>query len=559
MQLPVGIDDFGDIIERKLDFVDKSLFIKAILDDMGTGAAVITRPRRFGKTLNLSMLQYFLSPDVNGQPTKGMFNSLKIAQYPECMKHQGQHPVVLISLKSVKDHSFESARKSLWVLIRTIYAEHRYLLTSDKIPEDDKRIFTSILNLEENDDAILKVSLKYLTQYLYLYHGVKPYLLIDEYDSPIQESYLHGYYDQMINLMRGLLGETLKTNPYLEKGVITGIFRISKESLFSGINNLKVYSMLNNQFGEYFGFTESEVDALLQKARLTDKSAEIKHWYNGYLMGDTTIYNPWSLVSCLMAQGKLQTYWVNTSNNNLIKKLFARAGISIKTKLEQLICNKSIEALIDENMIFGELDNKVDALWSLLLFSGYLKVEATQLAGSRQLCQLQVPNYEVMLLYRDVISEWFIDFMGYDDYQKLIKDLISGNITTFEKTLQRYLSQSMSYFDVTGTQPEKFYHGFVMGLLVNLERTHTVKSNRESGDGRYDVMIIPNDKNILGIIIEFKTVEQTEDLETVAKSALAQIAAKQYATEMKQSGINHILKLGMAFKGKQLKILSAME
>lgn len=551
----IGISNFGEIRQKDLIFVDKTLFIRDILDEKGTKVMVFTRPRRFGKTLNLSMLHHFLASEVIGIKTHDIFGDLNIAQTGhKYMQHQGHYPVIFITLKDVKDHTYEHALINLRILLSRLYDEHNYLLISDKISDQQKIKYSQILR-EECDEGHLKNALLDLCHMIYLHTGVRPWLLIDEYDTPIQASYVGESYPEVIGLMRGFYGSALKDNPYLEKAVMTGILRVAKESLFSGVNNLEVYSMLRPEYGEYFGFTESEIDELLKKSQLTDQSPEIKYWYNGYLMGNTTIYNPWSIVNCLKQQGDFKAYWINTSDNALIKKLFWQASIDTKNKLEQLIRGEAIEALIAENTVFGELETNSNAIWSLLLFSGYLKVVSSVPSDMGSLCQLLSPNYEVSLLYRGMVASWFVDSMGYDEYRNLLKELTTGNIEIFEKILQKYLLESMSYFDVTGKQPERFYHGFVMGLLVSLRETHQIKSNRESGYGRYDISIIPNDKNQLGLIIEFKTTEENEDLNGAVQSALKQIEYRDYAAELTQLGIKNILKIGMAFKGKQVKIL----
>ena len=306
LRMPIGIDIFGEIIEKKMDFVDKSLFVKSVLDDTAK-IIIITRPRRFGKTLNLSMLQHFFAQEAYGLKTQGLFNGLKIAKDTEVMQHQGKYPVIFISLKDLKDHSFEHSLSKLKLLVAEAYAEHSYLLTSDKLQDFDKEAIHTLLR-GNSDQALLENSLRNLTLYLTQHHGIKPWLLIDEYDSPIQSAFLHGYYPQMINLMRNFLSAALKTNPYLEKSVLTGILRVSKESLFSGLNNVEVHTLLSNQYSDYFGFTEQEIQTLLSRAGLEQQSTDIRDWYNGYQAGKTIIYNPWSIMNCLVERGKLSGY-----------------------------------------------------------------------------------------------------------------------------------------------------------------------------------------------------------------------------------------------------------
>ncbi|MCK4608678.1 MAG: AAA family ATPase, partial [Gammaproteobacteria bacterium] len=412
-----------------------------------------------------------------------------------------------------------------------------------------------ILNRQANQ-AQLATALQLLTECLYQHHKVKPWLLIDEYDTPIQAAYVNGYYDEMMMAMKGLFGAALKSNSALHRSVITGILRIAKESLFSDLNNLTTYSMLTDDFSEHFGFTEAEVQSLLQQADLSHLYDDIKTWYNGYIMGtETVVYNPWSIVNCIKNRGDLKPYWINTSDNVLIKLLLQQADGYIKERIEQILQQKPIEVLINENMVFGDLYTNKEAIWSLLLFSGYLKVSDKQNERSKVRCLLSAPNQEVTSLYQDIIQEWFIDQVGQIQYSELLRNLVEGKIEEFTAIFKQVLLETISYFDTTKMHPEKFYHGLVLGMVVSLSNTHIIKSNHESGFGRYDVMIIPKDKTKLGLIIEFKVANQEDDMEQVANIAMKQIEERQYETELKQHGINNILKLAMAFKGKEVCIL----
>jgi hypothetical protein len=404
---PIGTENFGRIIHRKLDFVDKSLLIKEIFDDKGTDILVITRPRRFGKTLNLSMLNYFLAENVIGEPTKGLFEHLKIAKLGNAyMQHQGKYPVLSVTFKDIKALNYESAYESLSKLISDLYLAHYELLSSDYLNNLHKKNFERICEKKANVSE-LKSSIKDLAQYIYLHYKIKPWLLIDEYDTPIQSGYINGYYDEIIDFMRGLFGVTLKTNPYLEKAIITGILRVAKESLFSGVNNLKVYSILNSKYSEYFGFTENEIDEILKKSCLSDKAEEIKQWYNGYQVGETIIYNPWSIVNCINEKGTLQPYWVNTSDNQLIKDLLKESTLKFKHEFELLLNGESIEKLIDERMVFQYLKNNPSSVWSLLLMAGYLKPVSSHETYQGTLAKLAIPNKEVRNLYRQIIGIGF--------------------------------------------------------------------------------------------------------------------------------------------------------
>jgi Predicted AAA-ATPase/PD-(D/E)XK nuclease superfamily len=556
VDLPIGYDNFREIIENKLDFVDKSLLIKEILNDKGTKVVVITRPRRFGKTFNLSMLHHFLAADVYGKSTKGLFDNLKITRTgQEYMKHQGKYPVIFLTLKGVKDHRYETAYDSFRELIRELYSQYRVLQDSPKLYKDEKEIYASVLK-KEAPEEVIKFSLKILTEFLARHYGVSPWLLIDEYDTPIQASYVHGYYEPMLSFIRGVLGEALKSNPYLHRAVMIGILRIAKESLFSGVNNLKVYSLLNNQYSQYFGFTEAEVNQLLEKSNLQECYPQIRDWYNGYRMGETVIYNPWSIVNCIQNKGELRPYWVNTSDNRLIKDLMIKSSAMFKVQFELLLQGKPVNSIIDENFAFDDLDDNESAIWGLLLFSGYLKTIQTLPEGTKMNCTFLPPNQEVTYLYQDTIKEWFTDRMGQGQYHQFLKSLLEGEINDFTKMLKQFLLEATSVFDVKGKNPERFYHGFVLGLVASLGKTHVIKSNHESGYGRYDVMIIPKDIHQLGIILEFKSVNSVEgNLEKIAHEALMQITERKYETELLHMNITRILKMGLAFRDKDVCVV----
>jgi hypothetical protein len=562
MPLPIGYDNFRELIENKLEFVDKSLLIEEIIEDIATKAAVITRPRRFGKTLNLSMLHHFLSPSVNGKPSKNLFNHLKIAENKDlCATYQGQYPVIFVTFKDVKETSYEEAYAKLCELMSRIYTEHCYLLSSSKLLSHQKKIFESILE-EKASDVHISSALLNLTQVLSLHHGINPWLLIDEYDTPIQASYVHGYYDQMIHTMRGLFGSALKTNPYLYRAVITGILRVAKESLFSGINNLKVYSPLHSAYSTQFGFTEEEVSNLVKKHHLENQLPGIKEWYNGYQIGDTVLYNPWSIVNCIQEKGKLIPYWVNTSDNQLIRTILLNSSIGFKEQFELLLQDKPVEQLVDENTVFGDLGINESATWSLLLMSGYLKVISEKKTDDGLACTLAIPNKEVRNLYQQIIKQWLSNGHGIAWYNQFLTHLLTGNIELFEKELRDVMEQTVSSHD-TGQNPEAFYHGLMVGLTASLYHNehYEIQSNKESGYGRYDYLIFARDKSKLTLLMEFKKVsavqapEQLEiRLEQASQEALDQINQKHYVAEAKQRSSSNILKIGLAFCGKRFKI-----
>lgn len=560
MRLPIGYDNFSDIIEKGLDFVDKSLFIKEVLDNVGDQVTVVTRPRRFGKTLNLSMLRYFLAAQVRGRPTRELFEGLKIAEAGAAyLQHQGKYPVIFLTFKGIKESDIHSAYDGICRLLSQLYREHQYLLSSDKLSEYDKEAFIAVLK-DETEPAQINTALADLCYYLHQHYGVKAWILIDEYDTPLQASYLHGYYEEMIEILTELFTNALKTNEFLDRAFITGILRISKESLFSGANNMKVYSILDNPYSTHFGFTETEVEELLRKSHLPEFLPNIRDWYNGYRMGDTLIYNPWSLINCINNKGARKAYWVNSSGNDLVKYLLARSDKLIKMDLETIINNESITAIIDENIVFGDLNKNPTALWSLLLFSGYLTAIHSETKRSKEQCELAAPNQEILNLYLDVVRDWLMEPLGNSQYLEFLSSLTQGRTEEFAEHLQRYLLATMSVFDTSGEEPEKFYHGLVLGLMASLSETHEIKSNRESGYGRYDLLLIPKDLQQYGIILEFKTIrEKKTTLRAAAQEALGQINARQYSTELRGRGLKNILKIGVAFRGKQVFTLTETE
>jgi Predicted AAA-ATPase len=404
MRLPIGYDDFGEIIRSQFDFVDKSLWIQEILDNDFVQVTVIPRPRRFGKTLNISMLHYFLASEVNGISTQGLFQGLKITEMGEkYLQHQGKYPVIFISFKEIKGQNYVDAYQSLCQLMSQVYGQHQYLLSSDRLTPYEREDFIAILR-RQADPSSVSISLYKLTDYLNKHYGAKPWLLIDEYDTPIQAGYLHGYYTEVIELMRKLLGAALKNNISLKRAVVTGILRIAKESLFSGLNNVQVYTIFDSTYRSHFGFTEEEVEELLKQSGLSTQSAGIRQWYNGYRIGGEVIYNPWSLVNCIREKGLLQPYWVNTSSNDLIRHLLARGDEPIKMDLESIIHGESITVLIDENVTLEDLEKSCDALWSLLLFSGYFKVIHAERKYLQLQCKLAVPNLEIVQILKMALA-----------------------------------------------------------------------------------------------------------------------------------------------------------
>lgn len=554
MKYPIGISDFKELIEKEFLFADKTLLIKDILND-NSKVVVITRPRRFGKTLNLSMLYYFLNRNHSTDESGNLFKGLNISKDTEfCKKHQQQYPVIFITFKGIKETNYPDAYAGIAGLISALYAEHRYLLEGDVLAQDEKNKFIAILN-EESNSANLKIAIKSLSGYITKKFNQSPIILIDEYDTPIQEGYLKKYYAEMTNLMRGILGETLKDNKYLDKAIVTGITRISQESLFSGVNNITVYSLLHPEYGQYFGFTEDEVLKLLAQSKQESSIESIKDWYNGYVVGEYTLYNPWSIINCLNSNNELQPYWINTASNELIAQLLSNAKHTVKQQFEELLQGNTIEQSLYENLVFADVETSGEALWSLLLYAGYLKVLSKERRGNRLIARLAIPNKEVGFVYDGIVEQWFSKAISLNSYDDFIKSLVNKDMVLFKKYLSDYIMQTGSFFDFNSNTPEQVFHAFILGLVVGLRGYYHISSNQESGLGRSDVIFIPKDNQSGGILLEFKTSPTPELLLNKAQEALDQIKDKQYIEKFKQHNVHSVLAIGLAFCGKHVELM----
>lgn len=556
-KFPIGVSNFAGLIEGGYTFVDKSLLIEDILQ-RGAAVTLITRPRRFGKTLNLSMLQHFFANRVIGRETRGLFDGLAIASRPAAMAHQGQYPVIFLTFKDLKGDSYEECVANFQSLLADLYRQYPELLESDRIDADRMQDLRAIRSKKANQTA-MEGSLRLLSELLYQHHGKRVVILLDEYDSPLHNAYVQGYYSKLIRLMRQLLSAALKDNPYLHLAVVTGILRISKETIFSGLNNIDVQSVLDEGYRSAFGFTETEVSALLQLVSLADNDpsleANIKAWYNGYRIGSGVLYNPWSIVSCLSRQGELAPYWANTAKNELLKRLIWKSKPAFKEDLERLMRREAIEQPIDPNLVFDELDGNSTALWSLLLFSGYLTAREIVRGVSKEVrCMLVVPNLEIGIEYRDIVEKWLIERLGSDNYHEIVQSLRKGDADKFGSKLRTFLLESMSFFDPRGRHPESVYHALLLGLMAAMEDSHTIESNRESGHGRYDIALTPRRAGGLGIVFELKAVKDRSKLKKTAQEALAQIRMNRYDTQMRQRGAKKCLAIGLGFCGKRIEV-----
>ena len=568
----VGESDFKKIITGNYYYVDKSLLIKDIID-RGDLILLIPRPRRFGKTLNISMLKYFydccpettfispISPD-NKQPgttnpNKNLFDSLAIQNAGEkYLEKMGQYPVIFLTFKDIKEPDWETCLYKIKQLIQEEYSRHYYLLNSQKMLPHELDYFKRIISLEGNKGDY-ENSLRKLLIFLSTHYSKRVVILIDEYDSPIHAGYHHNYYDEIIHFMRNFLCAALKdTGQYLEKGIITGILRIAKESIFSGLNNPGVFTLLSQEFDDKFGFTEKEVEIMLKDFNVFHMYDRIRDWYNGYTFGNETIYNPWSIINFLSSERKEpEPYWLNTSDNQLVETLLTKGGKELQEELEQLVQGESIEKVIEEDIVLKDVGLRENLLWSFLLMGGYLKQSEGRRdeATGKVYYSLSIPNKEVRITYTGIIDRFFSAKIENKKLQIMLKALIEGDIELFEEIFSDYVMSAMSFFDTAG-DPEKVYHAFVMGLLLWLAPFYQVKSNRESGYGRYDIMIIPVDVSKLGYIIEFKKTRKNETAESAAQSALKQIEDKKYETELVERGIKNIKKLAIVFNGKEVTI-----
>ena len=467
---------------------------------------------------------------------------------------QGQFPVISLSLKDVKHATWEEAYGTIRRIIAKEFRRHSQILSI--LDEEEAELYREIRS-GKGDASLVEESLPLLTEWLHRFYGKKVVLLIDEYDTPAHAAYLGNYYQTFINFIRNWLSAGLKDNIHLERGVLTGILRIAKESIFSGLNNVGTFTILNEEFQDKFGLLEEEVKELLEERSLLDKLPSVMEWYDGYRIGSCTgIHNPWSVLNCVAKRGELSPYWVNTSDNALMKFLIARGEDDLKTDVEELLKGGVIKKKIDDGIVFSTLEKSSESVWSLLLYSGYLTINTAPAYGVP--CELKIPNIEVNELYKTMVLEWFTTTLSTRKYNILLQSLTTGDIETFSDLFQEFILSSASAFDIPFEESEKIYHVFVLGILVGLKDTYEVKSNRESGFGRYDVMLIPKNKTDLGIVMEFKKIRPNEkiDLETAVILALKQIEDKKYAQELLDAGVTNILYLGLAFEGKNVLIRS---
>jgi hypothetical protein len=572
-RIPIGIDDFRALRELDLEYVDKSHLIRELLDDVGVQVVLLPRPRRFGKTVNLSMLRCFF--EKRGEDFSHLFDGLSIMTAgQEYRRHFQRYPVIHLTFKGIKFERFDLSWQAVRKKIVDLFDEHRAVLNDGRMSEVDTRRYRAILDGTAGDE-LFHSALADLSRYLHRHHGEQVVILIDEYDEPVHSAYLCGYAPPILEFFRAFLTEGLKGNPHLFKGVLTGILRIAKESIFSGLNNMAVYTLLRPEVSTCFGFTEAEVTALLERNNVGEQLADVRRWYNGYLFGGTVVYNPWSILNFIASRDRLlRNYWVATSSNDLVRDTLQRHALSIQPSIEALLEGGSIVRQVDENVALANLDNDEGALFNLLVFSGYLRAERVEDEPTDEIVyRLSIPNREVRAVYATTFQGWLRDRLGGGEsgIERLKKALFDGDAEALAEELQEFTTNVLSYHDVPTRigplekagaapvsprlRPEQIYQAFVIGLLATLEPEYEVRSNRESGRGRPDVMIRPRKAGKPGVVLELKVVKPgVKTLDAALDEGLAQIRDRDYAAELRAAGASPVHAFAVAFDGKHVRV-----
>ncbi len=554
--LPIGVENFKDIMESGYYYIDKSLLIKELLDLRGK-VNLFTRPRRFGKTLNLSMLRYFFEDTgdaVKNEENKLLFQDLKIMeQGKEYEKHMGGYPVINLTLKSAKQPTFESAYSKMKRAVADEFQRHQDILANEKISEEDKKLFQKIADRRaEYDDY--SGALEFLSKCLHQATDKKTVILIDEYDVPLENAYFRGFYEEMVDFIRSLFESALKTNQHLQFAVITGCLRISKESIFTGLNHLNIISVLDKKYSEHFGFTEQEVLQMMSYYEVETRFSTMKEWYDGYLFGDTEVYNPWSVIKFLYdlysdVDAFPHPYWINTSSNDIIKDLVARADREMKGQMELLLGGGTLDIQVHEEVTYGDMHSNQESLWNFLYFTGYLTKESEYFKEASIFLRVRIPNVEVRTIYQNTILNWMKDVIKKEDFRDLYQAMEDGNAQKMADILNGQLFRTISFYD----SAENFYHGFLTGILSQSEN-YLVKSNRESGNGRSDIMVRSPSLRGRSFILEVKVSDSIDDLERDAKEALQQIYDRKYAEELRTEGYRRIDCYGVSFFRKDCEV-----
>ncbi len=546
----IGIENYKDMIDGTYYYVDKTLMMKELLD-YGTKVELFTRPRRFGKTLTLSMIRTFFeresTADGAAVDNRRYFEGTKImGTGDKYLSHMGKYPVISMSLKSARQPDYHMAYESLVDEIIKEYVRHNYVLDSDCLTEAYREKYDAIMNRRAEPIAYAK-AMAFLSECLKKYHGTNAIILLDEYDVPLENAFFKGYYEQMVDFVRSLFESALKTNDCLQFAVVTGCLRISRESIFTGLNNLKINSILDNRFGEYFGFTQAEVEDMLIFYDLRDKIGESKEWYNGYLFGETQVYNPWSIINYVSTAitntvALPRPYWSNTSSNAIIRELVEKADEGVKGEIEELISGGTIEKPVHEDVTYGEIYENQDNLWNFLFFTGYLRAVSQRLEEETIYLTMAVPNKEVNYIYKNTIRKWFERQVRAMDFSDMHRGLMKLDADGVQDVIRRQLRKTISYHD----GGEAFYHGFLLGVLSGIQGYH-IRSNRESGNGRPDILLIPLDEMQPVIIIEIKQAEKFNQMEDGCEKALEQIKRQDYAAGVLDEGYENILEYGICF------------
>lgn len=550
--LPIGISDYKELIEEDYYYVDKTDFIRQLMED-GSKITMLPRPRRFGKTLNLSILRYFFEK-TEGNIYRSLFQGKQIEQWKNFDHYQGKYPVITLTLKDCKADTFEGVLSKIGSELQQEYMRHAYLLDSPQMSTVYRPVFDTISHGRATQYQ-LEDALVLLSRLLTAHWGTPPIVLLDEYDTPVHVAFDKGYYDQMISFMRNFMSSVFKDNTDIFRGVITGILHVSKESLFSGLNNISVYSILSKKIATAFGFTQEETDRMLDDYQLSAYKEEVKNWYDGYLFGDKVIYNPWSLLNYVNCEGEFSPYWVNTGSDVLLRQLIADGPSDVRSEIEIFLNGGTIRCAINDKLSFPDLKVSSQNIWSFMLFCGYLNAsEPAKDAFDATIYTLQVPNREIAFVYRNIIRNW-IDGSPVKNQrlEQMLHSLLTGDIRLFERALSEFVVNTLSYFDTSGRDVEKVYQAFLLGMLINLA-DYEVSSNREAGLGRYDILLRPRDINRRGIIMELKVCDSDfgDTVEEVLTSALQQIEDKQYAAVLQAAGVKDILSLAVTFDGKRV-------
>ncbi len=558
-KIGIGISDFRKLRESNALFIDKSLFIQEVLQ---TGAEIllIPRPRRFGKTLNISMLREFFEVKEGGKDflerTRRLFSGLNIEKTTEFNDHFARYPVIFLTFKDVKELDFEKSYKKIVSLLTDEIDRHLVKIAGHPHIRQRKLSILNALTEGRGEYPDYQDVLRLLSEALHEAYGAPAVILIDEYDTPIHASWQYGYYEEMVSFMRGILSGGLKDNPHIYKGVITGVLRVARESIFSDLNNLDVYTILDEQFSDKFGITEEELAWILKEYGLNDRYDEINEWYNGYSFGSNTIFNPWSILNFIdKAPCRPEPYWANTSSNALIKELIIEGGLEIRERVEKLIAGQTIESAIDKNIVFPELRQNEEAIFSLLFFSGYLKCVKQRFERERLVCLLSAPNREVGYIFKNIISRWLNSAFHNRKLTTMLKAIVSGDIETFQRLLNEFVITTLSFFDAKGRNPEAVYQAFVLGMLLNLGQDYEINSNRELGYGRYDILILPKkDRLKPAVILEMKSIAgfYKDEPEKAMDEALKQIERRAYAKELNNRGFSKIIKVAVVSDGKKV-------